>query len=77
MSLKEDLQEIVWSIDAKFDDNRPSCDSKYYINQILATISKHLPEKRQGLGHGLKSEGFNEAIDEVNKLLTTNKKGEV
>lgn len=86
MSLKEELQDIAeawkpdlgdWISGDKFPDDM--------IEAILTTISKHLPEKKYtkiiipGVGAEATDEEYiyNQAIDEVNKLLTTNNGSDV
>lgn len=90
MSLKEELSQLVKTISS--DDNAQFFPDGY-VEWILSTISKHLPEKKkilevpkplegidqlwlEGRAQGVLS-GYNLAIDQINKLLTTNKKGEV
>lgn len=77
MSLKEDLREILDQV-FEFNTDYKQDESKY-VDQILSTISKHLPEKKKhidGVTHDITMKaGYNTAIDDFNKLLTTNKEG--
>lgn len=86
MSLKEEMNQLVKTISS--DDNAQFFPDGY-VERILSTISKHLPEKKRKMSYvevvkdfklmeiATQNHGFNMAIDEVNKLLTTNKKEEV
>lgn len=76
MSLRKAISEIL-------EPGFGLAEREKAIDELLTTISKHLPEKKIGRvyaeteweHHGF--ENFDKAIDEVNKLLTTNKKEEV
>jgi hypothetical protein len=40
--LREELQEIIWSIDSNFDDTREGRNSKYYIDDFLTKIDQYV-----------------------------------
>lgn len=46
MSLREAIKDIIWSVDAKFDDNRPTMDADYYTNLILKELEARKPKKK-------------------------------
>lgn len=66
-NLREAIKNIIWAVDAKFDDTRPTMDADYYADQINALYLATLPEKKEDahkgnieLGH---MQGWNDCID--------------
>lgn len=43
-NLDNELRDIIWSIDANFDENRRGRDSDYYVQRIKAQIRLLLDE---------------------------------
>lgn len=73
MSLKEELREIL---DPVIDDFVQEDERISVVDQLLTTISKHLPEKKEAKApydilelEKAFQNGRSQAIDEVNKLL--------
>lgn len=88
MSLREELKEIVQHarynvMFTGIDTKEEKANLEFEVDQILETISKHLPEKKylySEANGGMKFENeeygwYNQALTDINKLLTTNKKG--
>lgn len=89
-TLKEELREILEAYRRDCQRTEDYAEGGIHLSQeqtleaILSTISKHLPEKAKQPEHGgfydhevARTGGWNAYHSEVNKLLTTNKKGKV